>query len=464
VAFSGLAVAIGLVGLLFFRGSYLASLGIGGTVVVALAVMFALTFLPALLGVLGPRVLWGRFRLPGSGKLGDGFWRGVAMTVMSRPLLVLLPTLALLLGVSQPFFKIRVAIPDVHVLPTRSPVRQGDTLLREVYPERTATRIAVVVRFPGPPLANAERVGALYDLSRRIAQIPGVDHVESLVDADPLLDRAGYQQTLAVPREQIPEGLTAVASQTIGTDIALLAAVTEATPSSETARAIVRAARRDRRVADGELFVTGATAFDLDSAAFIARHTPAAIVFVVIMTVLVLFFLLGSIVLPLKAVVMNFLSITGSFGALVWIFQEGHLHTLLGFTPGPVEPSLPIIMFCAVFGLSMDYEVLLLTRMQEEYERSHDNTRAVAEGLERSGRLITSAAAIMVVVFAAFVMTEIVLLKAVGLGMAIAVALDATVVRLLVVPATMRLFGDLNWWAPKFLARFQQRFRPRIKH
>jgi RND superfamily putative drug exporter len=190
-------------------------------------------------------------------------------------------------------------------------------------------------------------------------------------------------------------------------------------------------------------------------------RAPVALAFVVVMTVLVLFVLLGSVILPLKAVLMNMLSITGSFGALVWIFQQGHLHRLLGFTPGPIDPSLPIILFCATFGLSMDYEVLLLTRIQEEYERTGDNTRAVAEGLERSGRLITSAAAIMVVVFAAFATTEIVLLKAIGLGMAIAVSLDATLVRILVVPATMRLFGALNWWAPGPLARFQRRLKER---
>jgi RND superfamily putative drug exporter len=163
------------------------------------------------------------------------------------------------------------------------------------------------------------------------------------------------------------------------------------------------------------------------------------------------------VVLPFKAVLMNLLSITASFGALVWIFQEGHLSTVLRFQPAPTEPSLPLVMFCIVFGLSMDYEVLLLTRMQEEYERTGDNRLAVAEGLERSAKLITSAAAIMVVVFSAFVFARIILLKAVGLGMALAVALDATLVRLLVVPATMQLFGDLNWWAPKSLQRIAKR-------
>jgi RND superfamily putative drug exporter len=429
-------------------------------VVVALSVVFALTFLPALLGVLGERVGHGRLPLlRRQPQHGRGFWHTVATAVMRRPVLVLLPTLALLLMAARPFLDLQVAIPDIRVLPARVEARRGDEILREHFPERTATRVAVVVRFPGSPLANAERVGALYDLSRRLGTIEGVDHVESIVDVDPMLDREGYQRTLTVPRAEMPEPLLIAASQSVGSTIAVLSLVTEAEPSSETARAIVREARALRLVADGTVMVTGQTAMDVDSATYMRQHAPKAIGFVVTMTVLVLFLLLGSVVLPIKAILMNLLSITGSFGALVWIFQQGHLHKLLGFTPGPIDPSLPIVMFCATFGLSMDYEVLLLTRMQEEYERTHDNTHAVAEGLERSGRLITSAAAIMVVVFAAFVTTEVVLLKAIGLGMAIAVTLDATVVRLLVVPATMRLFGDLNWWAPAPLARWQRRLR-----
>lgn len=171
------------------------------------------------------------------------------------------------------------------------------------------------------------------------------------------------------------------------------------------------------------------------------------------MTLVVLFVLLRSIVLPLKAVVMNFLSITASFGALVWIFQEGHLARLLKFEAGPLDPTLPVLLFCALFGLSMDYEVLMLSRMKEEHDRGADNEHAVAEGLEKTGRLVTSAAAIMVTVFAAFAVASVVVVKAMGVAMAIAVALDATVVRILIVPATMRLFGELNWWAPRLSRR-----------
>ncbi|MDB4929370.1 MAG: mmpL3 [Myxococcaceae bacterium] len=455
VAFSGLAVVIGLSGLFFFRGSYLASLGLGGTLVVAFAALYALTFLPALLAVLGPDVNRGRIGR-GAQTHSRGFWKALATRVMRRPVAVLVPTLALLLVLGHPFLKLNVAIPDFGVLPASTETRRGHALLTEHFAERAATRVVLVARFPGAPLARRDRVLALRALSVRVAAIPGVDRVESLVDLDPALEPDAIADVVMDPAQRT-EGHQLFVRDTVGAHVVVLSAITEAPPASEAARAIVRAVRAQRRVADGQLLVTGQTAMDLDTASYLRARVGPALGFVVVMTMLVLLVLLGSVALPIKAVLMNLLSITGSFGALVWIFQQGHLAHLLKFTPGPIDPSLPIVMFCATFGLSMDYEVLMLTRMQEEYALHGDNTRAVAEGLERSGRLVTSAAAIMVAVFSAFAMADIILLKALGVGMALAVALDATVVRILVVPATMRLLGDWNWWAPEFVQRVQRR-------
>jgi len=197
------------------------------------------------------------------------------------------------------------------------------------------------------------------------------------------------------------------------------------------------------------VLVGGLTAVDVDVITFIYGQVPLAVGTVVVVTYLLLFLLTGSVVLPLKAVVLNFLSIGASFGALVFIFQQGHFSNVLGFTPQSLDPSVPVILFSIVFGLSMDYEVLLVSRMHEEYVRLGDNTAAVASGLERTGRLITGAAAIMFTVFMAFGLAEVVIIKAIGIGLAIAVAIDATIVRSLLVPAVMRLLGDANWWAPK---------------
>jgi RND superfamily putative drug exporter len=196
------------------------------------------------------------------------------------------------------------------------------------------------------------------------------------------------------------------------------------------------------------VLATGETAFDLDVVNFILDRTPTAVGTVILITYIVLFLLTGSVVLPLKAVVTNLFSISASFGAMVWIFQEGHLSQQLGFSAQSIDPSLPVILFSIVFGMSMDYEVLLISRIQEEYRRTGDNQAAVATGLEKSGRLITGAAAIMVAVFIAFGLADVVIIKAIGIALAVAVAIDATIVRILIVPSIMRILGRANWWAP----------------
>ncbi len=450
VLFSGLAVFVGLCGLLLFPRSYLSAMGLGGAVVVLLAVVFSLTLLPALVALLGPRLGWGRVPLPRFLRAGgsDAFWHRAAARVMARPLLVLLPTLALLLLLGVPFLHLELAAADVSVLPARAEARRGFVELATYFPEQAATRIKVVAEYPDAPAFSAARAGPLYDLSRALAALPGVQRVESIIDVDPQLDRDDVISMAGTAEGHIAPTLLFAWRQSVGPRAVLLSAVTSAPARSEAARAIVRAARRLPAPPGARLLVGGQSALDVDTQEFILGRAPRAMAFVICATLVILFFALGSLLLPLKAVLMNLLSISGSFGAMVFLFQQGHLSGVLHFEPGPIEPTLPILLFCAVFGLSMDYEVLLLSRMREEWDRTGDNARAVAEGLARSGQLITSAAAIMVAVFAAFATAEVVLVKAMGLGMAIAVALDATLVRMLVVPAAMRLLGEWNWWRP----------------
>jgi RND superfamily putative drug exporter len=243
----------------------------------------------------------------------------------------------------------------------------------------------------------------------------------------------------------------------VGTDIVVLSVGTRQGAQSDQARALVHAIRGQQPPPGSQILVGGLTAYDIDLLSFILQRIPGAVLFVVVMTYLALFLLTGSLVLPLKAVVMNVISISASFGALVWVFQQGHLSHLLNFTASSIDPSVPVLLFCIVFGLSMDYEVMLISRIQEEYGRTGDTTHAVAEGLERSGRLVTGAAAIMVAVFAAFGLADVVLIKSIGLGLALAVAIDATLVRALIVPAVMRLLGPANWWSPRLLSRLYRR-------
>jgi uncharacterized membrane protein YdfJ with MMPL/SSD domain len=436
VGFSGVAVATGFAGLLFFEGSYLFAMGVGGIVVVALGVAFALTFLPALLAVLGPRIHAGRLPRPrprvaraqqpdGAPGAPAGRWHRMTLRVMRRPLLFLLPTLALMLTMGAPFLHIRLAASDVRVLPEEAEARRAYELLRVHFPDQVANRIAAAIQFPSSPMMP-ERITAVRALEARMATLSSVRSVD---------------------------GPTSDPTIAMGDNAIVVYAITDAPPESLEARAIVSALRADRVVADGTLLVGGATANDVDVTSYMLARAPKAVTVVVAATVVVIFLLLGSVVLPIKAVIMNFVSIAGSFGALVWFFQDGHVFVSEG---RPVEPSLPIVLFCALFGLSMDYEVLMLSRMKESWEETGDNTHAVADGLEKTAGLITSAAAIMVAVFGAFALARVVLIKAVGLGMALAVAVDATLVRLLLVPATMRLFGHLNWWAPAVLVRLRR--------
>jgi putative drug exporter of the RND superfamily len=451
VCFSGLAVGTGLVGLMFFEGSFLLAMGIGGTVVVFLAIVFALTFLPALLAVLGPKIHAWPLPLPRIGP-GEGFWHRAASWVMKRPVTVLVPTLGLLFVMGLPFLKLEMTNADVRVLGLEVEARQGYEILKRDFPEEGSTRVVLGVLFPTAPALTTDRIGALYDLSQRIAAIPHVTKVESIVSGEGM-GKEDYQTVLLDPPELYKAQIDMGKKMTVGDRVVILYALLDAEPETQASKDVVRALRKDRAVLDGTLSVGGQTASDMDATEFVRERTPRAIGFVMAMTVVILFLLLGSVILPIKAILMNFVSVAASFGALVWVFQEGHLGLA---EPRPVEHVLPVLLFCILFGLSMDYEVLMLSRIKETYDRTEDNTLAVADGLEKTAGLITSAAAIMIVVFAAFALAKVVLIRAVGFGMALAVGIDATLVRLLLVPATMRLFGKWNWWAPPALVKLRQ--------
>ena len=286
---------------------------------------------------------------------------------------------------------------------------------------------------------------------------PRIVRVDSLVDVDPRLTLAQYQLLYGSPSGP-PDRLVAetLAATTKG-DLTAVTIITPYGPNEEPGRELVVDLRADAgplaQPAGLDVLVGGGAADVEDVVAGIAADFPRTAIFILVSTYLVLFLLLRSILLPLKALVMNTLSITASFGALVWIFQDGNLSAILGTRPlGFVETTQPVILFCVLFGLSMDYEVFLLTRMRETWDRTLDNRAAVAHGLERSGRIVTSAALIVVVVSGSFAFADIVLIKALGLGIAIAVALHATAVRALLVPPTMRLLGRWNWWVPGALA------------
>jgi RND superfamily putative drug exporter len=471
VFFSGITVLLGLGGLVLFDFMVLRSVGIAGALVVGMAVAAALTLLPAGLAILGPRI--DALRVPSLRRRGDpgpppasaaaraepmGFWGRLAEWVMDRPVLVFVPTLAVLVVLGLPFLHVRFNAPDATILPPHVPSRQAYDLLLSEFQEGDFGPLLLAVRTDGPATDPAN-VGRLYDYTRALMADPRIKRVDSIVTLDPRLRRDQYQLIYSVPGGPGDRYVAQALASSTSDDLTAVTVTTWYGPNDPEARALVHDLRDPASplAPPGGLsvLVGGGAAEVVDVVDRIAADFPRTALFILVSTYLVLFLLLRSVLLPLKALVMNSLSILASFGALVWIFQDGNLSAMLGFTPlGFVETTLPVILFCVLFGLSMDYEVFLLSRMKEAWDRTGDNRLAVATGLERSGRIVTSAALIVVVVAGSFAFAEVVLIKAVGLGVAIAVALDATIVRALLVPSTMRLLGRWNWWMPARLERW----------
>jgi putative drug exporter of the RND superfamily len=456
VLFSGLTVLLGLLGLVLFTFMILRSVGIAGAIVVGVAVLAALTLLPAILVTLGDRIDRFAVRRLAPAASSEGAWSRLARWVMARPIAVLVPTLALLLVLGLPFLHIRFNAPDATILPESVPSRAAFDRLASAFGEGDFAPLVLAIRTPGPA-TSAGNLAELYDYSRRLAADARVNRVEGIVDVDPRLELDQYR-LLYGARGLPPDRVVATTLQaTTRADLTTFTVYTPYGPNRPEGRALVDELRSgEGRLAPPRgmfVLVGGGAAEVADVVSRISSEFPRSGLFIVVTTYLVLFLLLRSIVLPAKALLMNALSIVASFGALVWVFQDGNLSALLGFQPlGFVETTQPVILFCVLFGLSMDYEVFLLTRMKEVWERTGDNVEAVARGLERSGRIVTSAALVVVLVAGSFAFADVVLIKALGLGMALAVALDATVVRALLVPATMRLLGRWNWWLPGRLA------------
>ena len=471
VFFSGVTVMLGLAGLALFDFAILRSIGIAGAITVAIAVASSVTLMPAILSLLGPRVNRLAIRRLGSGKVNErGPWARLARAVMRRPIAVALPTLALLIALGTPWLGVRFNAPDGSILPERVPSRQALDALTDAFGEGSFSPMTAAVRTDGP-VTSAANIKLLYDWVQALQADPRVARVDSIVSIDPRLTLTQYQllySSSSTDGATPPDRYAAqILSFTTAGDLTTVSITPTNGPNRPESRALVgelRAAHPGSIAAGTPSAITppaglnaligGGAAEIVDVVDTISGEFPRTAAVVILATLLILAVLLRSIVLPIKAVVMNTLSILASVGALVWIFQEGNLSAILGFAPlGFVETTIPVILFCVLFGLSMDYEVFLLTRMREIYDRTGDNAAAVAGGLERSGRIITSAALIVVVVAGSFVFAEIVLIKALGVGVAIAVALDATIVRALLVPATMRLFGKWNWWAPRWMER-----------
>jgi RND superfamily putative drug exporter len=435
VLFSAGTVMVSLAAMLVFPLAFLKSFGYAGIAVVALASLGAVVVLPALLAVLGPRVEKLRVRRLRT-NTATGAWHRLAMTVMRRPIPIATAAIALLVFLGLPFLSVQFGQADDRVLPADSNARIVGDLLRSEFSGFDSSPIDVVA-------LNLTDPAEIDALASRLSTFNGVARVDALTGT--------YMNGSAV----VPAGPASVRfGSGAGTYLEVIPSVDPGSPEAEDLVEDIR--QMDAPV---ELALAGSTASLVDGKEAIFSDLPLALAIIGVVTFVVLFLMFGSVVVPAKAVVLNLLSLSATFGSMVWIFQEGHLANLLGFTPtGHLELSMPILMFAIAFGLSMDYEVFLLSRIKEEYDRTGDNVASVAAGLERTGRVVTSAALLIAVVMVAFAVSGVTFMKMFGIGMTVAVLVDAFVVRATLVPAFMRLAGRANWWAPRFLRRIHERF------
>ncbi|HEY6541241.1 MAG TPA: MMPL family transporter [Ktedonobacteraceae bacterium] len=470
ILFSGLIVMIGFAGLLLIRTGLTTSLGIGGAVVVAVSVLAALTLLPALLSVLGPRInalripIISRLTAPlahaareNGSKPRRNFWESVAESVMKRPLIFIVAVTAVLVALGWPIFSIELGTPGVTSLPASSESRQGIDILNKQFPDTNTNIISIIAQAPrGSSMLSSDNLAKLDNLSRWLAAQPHITNVISLTrlpatngapaptvqELTALYTTGAYRQNPAIAQ---------LVTSTTNGNITLITATTDAQLDSSQGNALIDDLRAGDKAAGQGLtvLVGGQQANDLDFDRYLYGNFPLSILFILGSTYVLLLLMFRSLFLPLKAILMNVLSVGACLGVLVFVFQWGHLSNVLNFTAnGYLDSITPILLFCILFGLSMDYEVFLLSRVQEEWLRTHNNRYAVARGLEKTGGVITNAALLFVIVTGAFTFTSILTTKEIGLGMSLAVLVDATIIRTLLVPATMRLLGRWNWWLP----------------
>ncbi|MEA2133320.1 MAG: putative drug exporter of the superfamily [Solirubrobacteraceae bacterium] len=423
VLFSSITVAAALASLLVFPLRFLYSMGVGGLICALMAALVSLTLLPAILAALGPRVNAlspRRFQQALHREASDvrgGFWYRLSQGVMRRPVPIAAGAAALLIALGIPFLGVRFTGVDASVLPRDHSARTVDDALKTEFPPSRTSPIYVAAQGGPQDRAAVERY------ARRLGALPGV---------------------VGTPQVQPAKGLYRI--DLIGQGRAL----------GEQSKELVR----DVRAADAPVPVRvgGQSAAFLDQQKALSDSLPIALAILATTTVVILFLMTGSVVLPVKALLMNLLTLSAAFGLLVLIFQDGHLEGLLGFTSqGALESSQPVLLFAVAFGLSTDYGVFLLMRIKEAHDAGAPNEEAVALGLERTGRIVTFAALLFVIAIGAFATSQIIFIKQLGVGTALAVLIDATIVRALLVPSLMRLLGDRNWWAPRPLARLHRR-------
>jgi RND superfamily putative drug exporter len=456
VFFSGLAVFVSLSALLLFPINVLFSVGVGGLAAVSVAVAVATLLLPAILSVLEHRVNALSIGFLNSTQMNtaSNCWRWLVKKVVVHPRIYLYTILIFLIALGYPFFTAKFGFSDFRILPKSMDSRQVFENFKTQFGENNLSPILVLVTTPDKKILTESTIGYLYQYADTLKADPRVDRVISIVSTQPRLDKKQYELLYTKQQDYLDPALKEYLKNTTRDNLTLMTVISKYPGDAPQTTALIKDLRKRSPGNNLSVTVTGTTSNSMDALKSIAHIFPYALLWIVSFTYIILLVLLRSVFLPLKAIITAMLSLFASYGMLTLVIQDGYLSTLLNFAPqGMLDISLLIIIFCALFGISMDYEVFLLTRIKEFYEHTGDTKKSIVLGIDRSSRIISSAAIIVILICFSFMSADILIVKAFGMGIAVAVFVDAFIIRVMLVPAVMMLMNKWNWYLPKWLGK-----------
>ena len=455
IFYSGLAVFASLSALFLFPINILFSVAVGGLVAVIVAVLTAIIFLPAILAVLGTKInllpikLFKRHR-----DKPFNFWHWLAQKVVHRPHLYFFSILTVLLMLGYPFLSAKFGVSDYRIFPEHSENRRFFDTYSETFNESKLTPIILLMQTHTQPILSLKNLSKLYNFTHKLKRNPLIAEVDSIVTTDPHLTHRQYYVLYHLPNGVMNSNIKKLLTTTTGNNFTVINVISKYPLNSPNTDILINELKKINVGKGMSKILTGTPVDNMDVLKTISHQLPFAILWIMVFTYLILLMLLRSVFLPIKAIIMNLLSLSACYGALVLVFQEGYLHQILNFEPqGMLDISLLVIIFCALFGFSMDYEVFLLTRIKEAYESTHDNDKSIIFGIEKSSRIITSAAVIVIFICGSFLIADVLMVKAFGFGIAVAIFVDAFLIRTILVPATMTLIKKWNWYLPNWLSK-----------
>lgn len=459
ILFSGLAVFASLSALFLFPINILFSMAVGGLTAVFVAVLMAFILLPAILSVLKNKVNLLPIHLLPRNRTNHSFWHWLAEKIVKRPVFYFFSVMLFLLLLGYPFLSAKFGVSDFRIFPKDSPNRHFFDTYSKKFNENELNPIILLVQTKNQAILSKTNIGNLYDLAHKLKKNELIKKIYGIIDLDSKLTKEQYYSLYHLHKNMLSPGLKKLLATSTLHYLTIMTIISKYQLNDPQTKTLVEELSHYQSKKGMRLELTGTPVKNIELLDKIQEILPYAIVWIMLFTYLILLFLLHSLFLPLKAILMTILSLCASYGALVLVFQSGYLHQLLHFEPqGMLDISLLVIIFCALFGFSMDYEVFLLSRIKESYEETGDNTKSIIWGIEKSSRIITSAALIVICICFSFLVADILIVKAFGLGIAVAIFVDAFLIRTFFVPATMVLFKKINWYIPQWLDRILPRF------